>query len=251
MTTFYLINLDDSKDRLNKSSKRLEAQGIEFQRVSGIRGASLSKEELLENYSPTLNRKEYYYPLSPSQIGCYMSHRKAWRKIAEGDDDFGVVLEDDFVLTGDLTKAVKTIEMLDIKWDLIKLSAYANRPRPVAFSHPISNDFDLAVHKKPMSGGAATAITKHAAKKLLEATEKFGRPCDTDLQYFWDKDIEILSLLPYPVAQDLEYESTISTSRSKEERRVIRRALQQPFYYIKNKIEVMRQVDRLKQQLSR
>lgn len=248
-TTFYLINLDGSEQRLTQSSQRLAEQGIEFERISAVLGKALTEQERLEHYSPELNRKQYYYPLSPAQIGCYLSHRKAWQKIAESDEPFGIVLEDDFILPGDLNKAVQTIKDLEIEWDVIKLSAYANRERPVEFQKKINDHFDLVVHKKPMSGGAATAVTKEAAKKLLATTEQFGRPCDTDIQHFWERGIEVLSLMPYPVAQDLRYESTIETKSHKKDKKPLRRLMQQMSQHWLNKSAVKEQVKKLKKQL--
>lgn len=248
-TTFYLINLDGSDQRLSQSAARLAEQQIEFERIPAVLGRALSEQERLTNYSPELNKKQYYYPLSPAQIGCYMSHRKAWQKIADSDEPFGVVLEDDFVLPGDLNKAVQALKDLEIEWDMIKLAAYANRDRPIEFKQTINDHFDLVVHKKPMSGGAATAITKAAATKLLASTERFGRPCDTDIQYFWERGINVLSLMPYPVSQDLRYESTIETKSHKKDKKPLRRLAQQISQYWLNKSAVKEQVKELKKQL--
>lgn len=250
MSEIYLINLDKSEQRLAQSTARLAEQGLSFERISAVNGAELSEDERLENYSPTLNAKQYYYPLSPSQIGCYMSHRKAWAEIANGQSAYGLVLEDDFVLSGDLKLAIKTIDSLSFEWDLIKLAAYANRERAIEFKHTLNNDFDLVVHKKAMSGGAATAISKRGAQALLKSTEQFGRPCDTDIQCFWERGIEVLSLMPYPVAQDMAYESTIDTKSHKKDKRPIRRLLQQADMHLRNKKAVKAQLVRLREQLS-
>ena len=138
-----------------------------------------------------------------------------------------------------LTRTKKGIsKVLEIEWDVIKLSAYANRERPIEFQQKINDHFDLVVHKKPMSGGAATAVTKEAAKKLLASTEKFGRPCDTDIQFFWERGVKVLSLMPYPVAQDLRYESTIETKSHKKDKKPLRRLMQQVSQYWLNKSAV-------------
>jgi len=248
-TTFYLINLDGSDLRLKQSTERLMEQGITFERIPAVLGVALSEEERNKNYSHKLNEKQYYYPLSPAQIGCYMSHRKAWQKIADGDEAFGVVLEDDFILPGDLNKAVETIKDLEFDWDVIKLAAYANRERPVEFTHKINDHFDIVVHKKPMSGGAATAITKAAAKQLLASTIPFGRPCDTDIQHFWERGVEVLSLMPYPVSQDMRYESTIETKSHKKDKKPVKRLFQQISQHWLNNKAVKEQVKKLQQQL--
>lgn len=249
MTKIYLINLEKSTQRLSQSASRLAEQNIEFERLNAILGKSLSKEEKFAHYSKSLNEKQYYYNLSDAQIGCYLSHRKAWERIASSNESFGIVLEDDFVLNSDLNRAIETIKGLDVPWDVIKLAAYNNRTRPIAFSYEIDNEFKLVIHNKPMSGGAATAITKEAAQRLLDTTQTFGRPCDTDIQYFWERGVEVMSLLPYPVSQDLHYESTIGDGTNKQHRRPIRRLWLQLLQKIQNHYYVKLQITKFKRHI--
>lgn len=246
MPNIYLINLDKSADRLIQSASRLAEQNIEFKRLPAVLGSALSDEKKFTHYNKRMNKKQYYYDLSAAQIGCYLSHRKAWEYIATGSEPFGIVLEDDFILNHDLNSAITAIEEMKIPWEVIKLSAYANRARPIAYSHTITNEFEIVIHKKPISGGAATAITKEAAQRMLDTTQQFGRPCDTDMQYFWERGIEIMSLMPFPVAQDLRYESTISDAIGKQNRRPLRRLWLQIHQYMKNNYHVKQQVAKFK-----
>lgn len=249
-TPIYLINLNASPERLAKSKTRLENQNVSFIRVEGVLGRELSKEEIAQHYSDNINTQKYHTTLTKGQIGCYLSHRKAWQLIANGDAEFGIVIEDDFVLPGDLKQAIETVGNLNFEWGLIKLAAYQSRDRKIAFQHPIGNGFNVVVHEKPMSGGAATAITKQAAKKLLDATDKFGRPCDTDIQHFWETGVEVLSLMPYPVAQDMDFESTISAKKEPRKKHFWRRKIQQLAASRKNSIAVKDQIRQLKKQLN-
>ena len=245
----YLINLKKSPERLAKSKKRLEEQNIGFTRVEGVLGQDLSEDEIKQHYCPALNAKKYHTALTKGQIGCYLSHRKVWQLIAEGDDDFGIIMEDDFVLPGNLPKAIDCIKNIDFSWDLIKLAAYQSRERKVAFEQALNDDFNIIVHAKPMSGGAATALTKVAARKLLAGTNKFGRPCDTDIQNFWETNVNVLSLMPYPVSQDMEFESTISAKKESRKKHFWRRKMQQVNSSIRNATEVKKQIANLKGQL--
>lgn len=242
----YLINLSTSPERLEKSDKRLAQQGISYTRVEGVLGKALNSEEVKKHYSEEINRSYYHTPLTLGQIGCYYSHRKVWRLIAEGDAPFGIIMEDDFHLTGDLQKAINTIQSLSIEWDLIKLAAYQSRERKIAYSQPINEDFDLVVHSKAMSGGAATALTKEAATRLLAATDKFGRPCDSDIQHMWETGVDVLSLMPYPVTQDMDFESTISAKKEPRKKYFWKRKIQQLKASIANKKAVKDQISRLR-----
>ncbi|CAH9061533.1 hypothetical protein PSECIP111854_02830 [Pseudoalteromonas sp. CIP111854] len=208
----FLINLDQSTERLEKSSIRLNEQTINFNRVSGVYGKTLSDIELIKNYQPLLNKKRFYRQLSKGEIGCYMSHRKAWQAIVDNKHPYAIVMEDDFRLVGNLHDVFATIESLKIDWRVLKLAAYENRTRPIAFSHHLNDTFSLVVHKKAMTGCCAQAISYEGAKALLAATEQFARPVDTDLQHVWETKVPVYSLMPYYIEQDLEFDSDISAA---------------------------------------
>ncbi|MFC3094664.1 glycosyltransferase family 25 protein [Alteromonas sediminis] len=231
----YLINLDKSPDRLQTCSQRLAEHSLSFIRVPGVLGAALSQQEIAAHYSSELNQQNYHRPLSSGEIGCYLSHRKAWEKIAHGKAPYAIVLEDDIKIVGSLADTVQALDNISFEWDVIKLAAYRNRTRRVVFRHSLVEGIELVLHNKPMSGGAATAISKFAAKKLLTATEQFGRPVDVDIQCCWETGTNVLSLLPYPFAQDLSYESTIKTTPAKMKSHFFQRKKNQLMDGLKNK----------------
>ncbi|MCF6434397.1 glycosyltransferase family 25 protein [Pseudoalteromonas sp. MMG022] len=212
----FLINLDQSPDRLEKSVSRLAEQNLSCERISGIYGKTLSDIELIKNYQPLLNRKLFYRPLTKGEIGCYMSHRKAWKTIVDRKLPYAIVLEDDFRLTGDLQNVFAAIDKIKVPWQLLKLSAYQKRTRSIAFSCPIDTTFNLVVHKKAMTGCCAQAISYEGAKALLAATEHFARPVDTDLQHVWETKVPVYSLMPYYIEQDLDFASDIEAASSQD-----------------------------------
>ena len=199
-------------------------------------GSNIRKQaEIDAHYCPALNLKNYHYPLSKGQIGCYLSHRKAWQAIVDQKLDYAIIFEDDFNLDTSIHAAIQNINNLNLDWKLIKLSAYQNRKRPILFKFPLEHSQQLVIHKKLMSGCCATAITLDGAKKLLAATEKFGRPVDSDLQHIWETGVPGFSLLPYPVTQNTEQESDIGSRSTKVKKAVLRRKYQQLIANIKNK----------------
>ncbi|NVK23379.1 MAG: glycosyltransferase family 25 protein [Gammaproteobacteria bacterium] len=246
----YLINLDDSVERLNKCQALFDANGLELERVAGVLGKALSIEEVAKYYDEAANSEVHYRTLSLGEIGCYLSHRKCWQKIVDSGEPFGVVVEDDINITGDVSAAIEAIQHIEFEWDLIKLAAYKRKTRPVKFSHRLNSNFSLVIHDKPMSGCAATAYSREGAIKLLEATKRFARAVDTDIQYFWEKNIEVLSLAPYVFEQNLDEESTLSAGRAKNKRRPWRRKFRQVKDFFKNRSEVAKQVKAFQQKNS-
>ncbi|WP_210797728.1 glycosyltransferase family 25 protein [Pseudoalteromonas ostreae] len=228
MTAIFLINLARSTERLANSQRQLAAHGLSFERIDAIDGAMLTQAQKEINYSPSLNKQTYHYPLSAGQIGCYLSHRKAWQTIVDRKLDYAIVLEDDFILDSSIDSAIKNIEQLPFAWQLIKLSAYQNRTRKIAYQVPLQFEQKLVIHKKLMTGCCASAISYQGAKQLLAATKTFARPVDCDLQHIWETKVAGYSLLPYPFSQDCEQVSDIkSRSNTREEKSFLARKGQQ------------------------
>ncbi len=223
----FVINLDKSTSRLETSTQRLKAAGLSFTRIPAIYGADLSKAEKHTHYNSELNHKLFYRKLNDGEIGAYLSHRKAWQAIVDKELDYGIVFEDDFILQNDIKKAIENINAIPFEWDYIKLAGYYSRKRKqkIIYKKRLI-DMDLVAYTKVITGASATVISYRAAKELLAKTEQFGRPLDTDLQYWWEKNIHIFCLLPYVSAPDENILSEIDHTggkRNKSNNRFLKR----------------------------
>lgn len=208
----FLINLDDSTERLKHCCEELSKFSIPFERISGVYGKHLTEAQLNQHYSQTLNERVFHRPLGLGEIGCYLSHRKAWQTIVDRKLPYAIVLEDDFNLVGALSDVVSQIDALPLDWELIKLAAYNNRSRPIAYQQPLTPPFELVVHNKPITGCCAQAISYIGAKKLLEATAQFGRPVDTDIQHSWETNVAVYALMPFIIEQRTDIDSDIKAN---------------------------------------
>lgn len=70
---------------------------------------------------------------------------------------------------------------------MIKLAEYGDRVRPTAYKFQLNNDFNLKIQEKVSAGTCAQAISLNGAKKILNNCIPFGRPIDTDYQFWWEK----------------------------------------------------------------
>lgn len=241
----FLINLDKSTDRLERSQAILAEQNIDFDRVSAVYGADLSQQQLAQAYNYQLPHA-YYKKLNVGEIGCYLSHRKVWQEIVDQQLDFAVILEDDFNIVGDFNAMLSTIEQLDFDWHYIKLAEHTRR-RNTLFKAKL-NEFDLVVYDKVPARTCAQVVSLAGAKKLLASSQPFKRPIDIDLQYWWEKDINVLGLTPYVVTPNDTAVSEIDklAKRNKAEKSMLRKYLDKLWFSRRNRAANSKLINELK-----
>lgn len=105
---FFLINLDDSKHRLEAATKELNSYGIDFTRVPAYDGRCL-KPTSIDSYNEEQALKHMGRPLLGGELGCYLSHLQTAELFLETDNDYAVVLEDDMVIRADLAEYIPLI----------------------------------------------------------------------------------------------------------------------------------------------
>ena len=240
----FVINLNESTERLERLKFEFERIGLDFERLPAVDGRALSDDQILEHYSPELNRKKYFVPLSKPEIGVYLSHLTACEKIISENIDFGIILEDDIVLKDGFQMIPQVLRSLNEKWNYIKLIAPGKKKKineRIQVSIPIrlniksylkdtnstNNEkiietasigvpamFELITWNEPPIGTSAYAITLDGAKEFLSKRSKFFRPIDVDLQYEWETSLKIQGLRPFFLDLN-EDKSTIQTYKLK------------------------------------
>ena len=215
MPPVFVINLDKSTERMAKISERLNQLGISYERIPGVYGADLSQQELEVNYDPKLNAKKYRRELPCGEIGCYMSHIKAWRMIVDRGLSCAIILEDDITIEEELKTIAKRLAGATDKFDIVKFFCSKKKPKIVS-SNAIGPDHRLCRFKKVLSGNQGQLITYNGAVKLLSAYERFGRPVDVDIQHWWESGINVLGIFPSVVKRIEHASSDIDTQDTRK-----------------------------------
>lgn len=233
----FVINLDSSNDRWQKCQKQLDSLQIEsvyIERISAVDGRKLNKPALNKYFDPSLNQQQYHKTLTAGEIACYMSHRKVWSKIVEENLAFALVLEDDFLLTGDLDKLLATVKSIATPWHCIKLAEYPLKRKELS-SQAVDN-FHLVTYDKVPARTCAQLISLTGAKRLLQSSERFGRPIDIDLQHWWERNLIVFGLKPYLFKVNHASASDIETifKRKKNKTRYLSKLYQQLYFYLEN-----------------
>jgi len=190
----FLINLDEREDKFQSVKGQLDALGVDFERISAVRGADLSEDDINSAYSSLMNKKKYLKEMSVGEVGCYLSHRKAWEKIVDENLDFAVLIEDDAKLQDGFESVLDLLAGL-INWDYVKLHG-GRGGRKVSESLAITTEHNLVHYDNVPVSTLAQGISLRGAKKLLEFSSPFYRPVDVDIQLYWEKNIDVLGVEP-------------------------------------------------------
>lgn len=208
-----LINLDRSPERLAAMRGQLGELGLTAERLAGTDGAQLDAGTRSRYYCEALNHQVYHKRLTAGEIGCYISHLRAWQLIVERGWQHALVLEDDLLLRPEFPAAVAAVADLPAGWEVVKLNG--GRTKPVTRKTPLS-PFELVDYYKAPVFTSAQAVSRTAAEKLLKTRIPFGRPADVDLQFPWETGVRVQGLEPYPVVARADVPSTINHVASRK-----------------------------------
>lgn len=190
----YVINMPASRQRLANVSASLSDAGIDFERVEAIDAGSVPLSQLLSRYDPAQNRRRYFAPLSPGEVACFLSHRRAWAHFLVSSVAFGIFLEDDVEAQCSRTELFDLLAFLETETrpTLIKLF----RPQTNFASSGSEQRRSISCPLVCPLGAVAQAMNRPAAEALLAATEQFHEPVDVAIQRWWDFGIRILQVTP-------------------------------------------------------
>lgn len=191
----YYINLDRAVKRREFIEEQARRYGLSLVRISGVDGGKLPPEQLLA-YQPATSPKRR---LTAGEIGCFLSHRTAWQRIADGDTNFGAVFEDDVLLSPDAGSFLRDDHWLPPNADLVKTETFM---RKVALASVVSRTPDNRTLAKLIYthyGTGGYIVSRDCAARLLEATRVFHDPVDIamfSLKCVVVSNLNILQLTP-------------------------------------------------------
>ena len=218
----YWINLDDRKDRAAQCIIQLSKIGIHASRVSAV---TRSEVRIVGN-----TKNQHYFQ---GIIACRMSHMRALNAFLSSTDDYGLILEDDFLLSekvklSELLKIEGMMRMMNI--DLLQIGFLPKGISfPAFFSIPISifsnllesvtlflkyKDVSIPTIQGFLPGAHAYIVNREMAWHLIEnAQTDIKIPMDLWLNAF-AKAVKSESMLIYRlqfsiVAQNRDFKSDL------------------------------------------
>lgn len=221
----YVINLKRSPDRWNSISSKLKELGVDFERMEAADAQTLSDEEISKYYSKELNRKRMSRYMTKGEIACYISHIYCWQKMLEENLDFAITIEDDVVPNEKLLKTIEFLSNFDGDFGYLQLARKACDNAKKSRRYTIKKsygDFKVAEFIRFTGETPMDALSKESAKLLLKTSIPFGRPIDSDADFYWHTKIRRNALLPFTYEYDENPFESLIEGRSKGDSQRIR-----------------------------
>jgi glycosyl transferase family 25 len=129
------------------------------------------------------------------EVGCFLAHRAAWRRVTEGPDELVLVLEDDAVLAAGDLEAIRAVAARRELDAMITLLFTVSRPTfrrwrevgGVSIVHPADT-----IHST-----VAYMVGKEGAAHLLAHSENFFSPVDDYLNMGYLHGVSIVLTYPF------------------------------------------------------
>ncbi len=168
----FVISLKSDEARREKLKERFKNYG-EFKLVEATDGRAMSAKEYYGYALPSL--EAYGRLLSPSEVGCSLSHARAYEEFLKSDAQFALILEDDVI--GDesgIKKAFETAARMDAGSALVCGAQDGLEGRFSAFGKKLDEDFWLVSKRSygTIYRAAAYVLDRRAAEKILQTHKK-------------------------------------------------------------------------------
>ena len=201
----FVINLERSTSRRAFMQRQLSAQGVDFEFIKAVDGATLTDGYLaqicdfeeLKTKRPHLLRKGVY--------GCLLSHYSVYEKIVADNLPYALIMEDDIEIQPGLKALLQAME-LTIQENEVILLFSQNNYMPTILSEQnadtLLGTYRVSYPMQPWALGSAAGyvISLAAAKNLAKSVLPIRYAADGWSSYYYDHNIlSLRCVTPFPV----------------------------------------------------
>ncbi len=188
-----VISLAGSDARQKKVKSELDKTSFPWRFLDAVKGSALKSTP--KEYNSAKVKKLLGFELTPNELGCFLSHKKAWQECINANQPT-IVFEDDFYLLPDFEKAIHFLMNECADWEAVRLQGLSSVPQEEIFK---SDGMSMVRNIGDAVGATAYMIKPSAAKKLIEAASDIYEPLDHFLEHRQKHHLEFLAISPYPV----------------------------------------------------
>lgn len=205
-TTF--INLDRRADRKTHCEEQLNPVLKHVHRLSAVDGSKIDVTadkrvklfyDLQENYRWDKSIRMFASrKMTTGEVGCCLSHRNVWERIARNKDKLHLICEDDVVVLPDFHRVMSEL-VVPADCDIMYLGYI--HPGADAIGESVSDN----VHRvKFLFGGYGYMLTSKGVSKLLKISP-IDRPLDNFLGKLTEDGVMTGYAVVPPIMEQLEY----------------------------------------------
>ncbi len=124
----FILHLERAVQRRPQVERLRAALPCASEIVAATDGAKLTDADVAAVYARQLHRPRFSFALNRAEIGAFLSHRAAWRRIVEQNLDYALVFEDDAEI--DAAAFARTCELARrtrAQWDYVLAPTPQNR----------------------------------------------------------------------------------------------------------------------------
>jgi glycosyl transferase family 25 len=170
----FYINMEDATDRRDWFEAQASRLGLSVRRIAAVVGRDLDAQDL-ERLKSSIRSGT---PLGPSEIGCFLSHKKAWVQLLESGASWAFIAEDDLHLADDATDYFLSASWIPNNADLIKAETTFRRCH-MAREGALRPDGRSLRRLFSLHGGAGGYfMSRKAAQAALDLTRDMCEPAD-------------------------------------------------------------------------
>ena len=188
-----VISLAGSDARQKKVKSELDKTPFPWRFLDAVKGSALKITP--REYNSAKVKKLLGFELTPNELGCFLSHKKAWQECVNVNQPT-IVFEDDFYLLPDFKKTIHFLMNVCTDWEAVRLQGLSSVPQEEIFK---SDGMSMVRNIGDAVGATAYMIKPSAAKKLIEAASDIYEPLDHFLEHRQKHHLEFLAISPYPV----------------------------------------------------
>lgn len=188
-----VISLAGSINRQKKVKAELDKINLHWHFLEAIRGSALSASP--KGYQAEKVKNLLGFELTPNELGCFLSHQKAWQECVDKDVPT-IIFEDDFCLLPHFEKAIHYLLNGSISWDAVRLQGLSDVSQELVESY---GEFSLVRNLGDAVGATAYVLKPSAARALIDASTDIYEPLDHFLEHQQKHHLEFLAISPYPV----------------------------------------------------
>lgn len=188
-----IISLTRSLSRRIQVTQSLIGAKFDWQFLDAVDG--LQMHGTPPEYHENKVKRLLGFPLSISEVACFLSHRLAWAKCCELNR-ITLILEDDFVFNTNLEEILTiSISTFD-DWDILRLQGLSD-----SSDLTVANYGSIKIVKNCQDPLGATAylIKPEGAKKLINCSQDIYEPLDHFLEHHKKHNLRICAVKPYPI----------------------------------------------------